>query len=100
MDLKSLFSHDVRVPDPKGSGNAKQEQADTAGASVGFPSPAVHPGFESPLRHLTSPSMLCCFASRAGLRPIAAMALLVSGPMEASLVFGNFRSSFGRSKRA
>ena len=44
--------------------------------------------------------MVCGFASTSGLRPSAAMALVVSGPMEASLICGNFLSSAGRSNRA
>jgi type II restriction/modification system DNA methylase subunit YeeA len=37
---------------------------------------------------LTNPSMVCSFASTSGLRPRATIALLVSGPMDASLSCG------------
>src|SRR5439155_14359251 len=49
---------------------------------------------------LMIPSVVCCFASMVGLSPSAASAFEVSGPIEASLIFGNFWSNCGKSKRA
>ena len=46
------------------------------------------------------PSVVCSFASSAGSNFKARMALLVSGPMDASLICGNFFSILGKSKRA
>jgi len=40
------------------------------------------------------------FRFQRGFQPRARRALLVSGPMDASFICGNFFSSFGRSKRA
>ena len=46
------------------------------------------------------PSVVCSFASTAGSSFKARMALLVSGPMDASFSLGNCFTSFGKSKRA
>ena len=49
---------------------------------------------------LIRPLIVCCRASTAEVSPRAAMALLVSGPIEANLICGWRCSSCGRSKRA
>jgi hypothetical protein len=49
---------------------------------------------------LTNPSMVCGLASSVGSMPNLTNALDVSGPMEASLIAGNFLSNSGNGNRA
>src|SRR5882724_4389908 len=47
----------------------------------------------------TRPLIVCCFASSAGFNPNSPRDLEVSGPMDASLIWGNLLSNESKSKR-